>query len=83
MSIDILKHRVDVTILHDDEATNALDPVDPATLDGKTELEPIVDRDLDAFADFYVRKLANGSLGGYERAAIKTYIYWKTHPELK
>lgn len=53
------------------------------SLDGKTELEPVVDRDLDAFAEFYGRVLKNGRLSPFERAAIKTYLYWKTHPEKK
>lgn len=52
-------------------------------LDGKTELEPIVDRDIAAFAEFYAKTLANGNLTKYEAAAIKTYIHWKTHPEKK
>lgn len=63
-------------------AKNSLE-VDVADLDGKTELEPVVDRDLDKFAEFYARTLNNGPLSGFERAAIKTYLYWKTHPEKK
>lgn len=57
--------------------------MDPETLDGKTELEPVVDRDLDTFAKFWTGPLANGPLSKFERAAIKTYIHWKTHPEKK
>lgn len=57
--------------------------MDPEALDGKTELEPVVDRDLDAFAKFYTGALANGALSPFERSAIKTYIHWKTHPEKK
>lgn len=58
------------------------DPVDSKDLDGKTELEPVVDADLNAFAEFYDKQLHN-TLSKFERAAIKTYLYWKTHPEKK
>ena len=54
----------------------------PSTLDGKTELEPIVDRDLDAFSKFYSEKLRD-RLSKFEMAAIKTYLYWKTPPEIQ
>ena len=77
MAVDITKLSVEVCIIHDE------DPVDPEALDGKTELEPVVDRDLDAFAKFYTGALANGALSPFERSAIKTYIHWKTHPEKK
>lgn len=50
-------------------------------LDGKTVLEPVVDADLDRFAKFYAEKLGNGNLSKFERAVIKTYLWWKTHPE--
>jgi hypothetical protein len=52
-------------------------------LDGKTELEPVVDRDLDAFSKFYETALKNGPLSRFERAAIKTYLHWKLHPPVK
>jgi type II secretory pathway predicted ATPase ExeA len=52
-------------------------------LDGKTELEPVVDRDLNAFSEFYRTKLNNTDLSPYERAAIKTYLHWKLHPPVK
>ena len=82
MAKDPTKYLVEVDIVYDDDV-EGLDSIDVETLDGKTELEPIVDRDLDAFAEFYARVLGNGSLSGYERAAIKTYLHWKTHPEKK
>lgn len=75
---DLSKLSVEVCIITE-EALDA-DPVDPATLDGKTELEPVVDADLDQFAKYYAKTLGNGNLSPFERAAIKTYIYWKTHP---
>ena len=50
-------------------------------LDGGTELEPVVDRDLDRFAEFYTRVLHNNTLSKFERAAIKTYLHWKLHPQ--
>lgn len=46
-------------------------------LDGKSELEPVVDDDLNQFAKFYSEELANGNLSKFERAAIKTYLAWK------
>ena len=49
-------------------------------LDGKTELEPIVDRDLEAFSEFYRTTLNNTNLSAYEKAAIKTYLHWKLLP---
>lgn len=52
-------------------------------LDGKTELEPVVDRDLDAFDEFYRTKLSNTGMTRFERAAIKTYLHWKLHPPVK
>lgn len=52
-------------------------------LDGKTELEPVVDRDLDAFDEFYRTKLSNTGMTRFERAAIKTYLHWKLHPPQK
>ena len=73
---------VEVNIVYDDDV-EGLDAVDVEKLDGRTELEPTVDRDIDAFAEFYGRVLGNGNLSGYERAAIKTYLHWKTHPEKK
>ena len=81
MSVDITKLHVEVCIITE-EFLDA-DPINPDDLDGKTELEPVVDRDLDEFAKFYTGALANGALSPFERAAIKTYIHWKTHPEKK
>jgi hypothetical protein len=42
------------------------------------ELEKIVDRDLDSFRDFYKQHLGN-EFSKFERAAIKSYLWWKTH----
>ena len=44
------------------------------------ELEKIVDEDLLKFADFYKKALGNDILSQFEKAAIKTYLWWKTHP---
>ena len=44
-----------------------------------TELEKIVDADLVNFADFYKKTLKNEVFTNFEKAAIKTYIWWKTH----
>jgi len=44
------------------------------------ELEKIVDEDLLKFADFYKKTLGNDILSQFEKAAIKTYLWWKTHP---
>ena len=46
-------------------------------LDSKSELEPVVDADLNQFSKFYSEELANGNLSNFERAAIKTYLAWK------
>lgn len=82
---DITKLKLEVQVTSFDIDLNQHDyyeKVDISTLDGKTELEPVVDRDLDAFAKFYETKLKD-RLSPFERAAIKTYLYWKTHPETK
>lgn len=44
------------------------------------ELEKIVDEDLRQFATFYKKVLGNEILSPFEKAAIKTYLWWKTHP---
>lgn len=54
-----------------------VDEVD-VTVEGK-ELEAIVDRDLEAFSDFFCRGLGNSSLTGPEKAIVKTWLYWKLH----
>lgn len=54
--------------------------VQTSGLDGKTELEPIVDADIAKFDVFYQRALSNTKLTNYERAAIKTYLHWKLLP---
>lgn len=43
-------------------------------------LELLVNEDLAGFEQFFMG-LGNDSLAGPEAAAIKTYIWWKTHPE--
>lgn len=42
----------------------------------------MVDADLAKFEEFYNKKLKD-SLSKFEKAAIKTYLYWKTHPEIQ
>jgi hypothetical protein len=49
-------------------------------LPGK-ELEQVVDDDLTKFQEYYCGELENDSLSPPEAAAIKTYLWWKTHPE--
>jgi hypothetical protein len=84
MAVDITKCEVHVTVWENENPVPGRSKIVQAhLLDGKTELEPVVDRDLDEFAKFYTRTLKNGPLSPFERAAIKTYIYWKTHPETK
>jgi len=53
--------------------------IEAGGLDGK-ELEAVVNNDLQRFEVFFTT-LGNDGLNGYERAAIKTYLYWKTHGE--
>jgi hypothetical protein len=48
------------------------------SLSGK-DLESIVDEDLKNFAQFYIKTLGNSKLSDYEKAVIKTFIWWKTH----
>lgn len=66
--------------IYDENDTSYDQSVSVKELDGKTELEPIVDADLKKFEEFYDKRLKN-TLSKFERAAIKTYLYWKTHPE--
>ena len=84
MAVDITKCEVQVSVWENENPIPGRSKIVQAHLiDGKTELEPIVDRDLDEFARFYTGALANGALSPFERSAIKTYIHWKTHPEKK
>lgn len=49
-----------------------------------TELEKLVDADLRRFNSFFKKHLNNADgMSGYERAAIKTFLWWKTHPQEK
>lgn len=73
---DITKRSLAVGVVFKDEDGELWDE-DADLFDGKTELEPIVDRDLNAFDKFYSETLANNSLSKFERAAIKTYLAWK------
>lgn len=50
--------------------------------DGKA-LEKEVDADLDAFNAWFQEHLKDGPLDNLERAAIKTYLWWKTHDGAK
>ena len=43
------------------------------------DLERVVDADLKQFARYYRKVLGNTTLSDFERAAIKTYLWWKTH----
>lgn len=76
MSVDVYIYEHEQ---HDSGSTSKVVQVD--TLDGKRELEPVVDADLNRFDEFYSKVLSNGSLSRFERAAIKTYIRWKLIPE--
>ena len=47
------------------------------------QLEAYVDEDITEFEKFMMAKVDNsGPLSKPEKAIIKTYLYWKTHPEL-
>ena len=46
-----------------------------------SDLEKVVNADLEAFQSFFTTQVDNGSLTGPEAAIIKTYLWWKTHPE--
>lgn len=44
-----------------------------------TELEYLVDEDLNSFEEFMLRQVdKSGGLSKPERAIIKTYLWWKT-----
>ena len=46
-------------------------------------LEEEVDADIAAFEKFMMTRVdTSGPLSKPEKAIIKTYLYWKTHPEL-
>jgi len=77
---DITKLEVHVTIWEREPELDRSKIVQVDSLDGKTELEPLVDTDLAKFSEFYEKKLKD-RLSKFELAAIKTYLYWKTHPE--
>lgn len=44
------------------------------------ELEKEVDADIAEFEEYFCKKLKNSSLAAPEKAILKTYLYWKTHP---
>lgn len=56
----------------EDEIVVAVDHI------AEEDLEKAVDADIDAFEKFFV-SLGNDPLARPERAAIKTYLYYKTH----
>ncbi len=71
----------EVRVYDDDfRAKNSLE-LDVADLDGKTELEPLVDRELNAFSKFCETTLKSGPVTPFERSILKTYLWWKTHPQ--
>lgn len=75
------KLSLDVYVYGRDDSNPALSKlVQVKDLDGK-ELEHLVDQDIRKFSEFYEKTLKNGPLSPFEAAAIKTYMYWKTHPE--
>lgn len=55
-----------------------LDTDELEEMEGK-QFERIVDVDLQAFNEFYA-KLDNGGLVGPEVALLKTYLWYKAHP---
>lgn len=48
---------------------------------GNVDPEAIIDEDIDKFDQWFQQKLDNEPLVRSERAIIKTYIHWKTHPK--
>jgi len=44
-----------------------------------TNLEHVVDEDIEAFAKYFCKELKNDTLSRPERAILKTYLWWKTH----
>lgn len=45
------------------------------------ELEEVVEADIKKFEKFFCEKLDNPKLSGPEVAIIKTYLWFKLHPE--
>ena len=43
-------------------------------------LEQVVDADIAEFEEYFCKMLKNSSLAAPEKAILKTYLYWKTHP---
>ena len=72
--------RMEIMLPGDEASENLVGVEIGEALEG-AELEKVVDADLDRFAKFYRERLGNATLSGYERAAIKTFLWWKTHPE--
>lgn len=63
-----------VTVNRTDEAPGDAEP--------NQLLEAAVDADIVAFGEYFQRELKNDEpLSKSERAIIKTYLWWKTHPE--
>lgn len=44
-------------------------------------LEAIVEEDLKSFDAFFQGKVDNSPLRQEEKALLKTYLWWKTHPQ--
>jgi hypothetical protein len=71
---------IEVTVITKEGLSFPKDKEAEENLTGE-ELEKIVNADLDGFSEFFCKRLNNDSLSGPERAVIKTYLWWKTHPE--
>lgn len=52
------------------------------SLDEGETLEQAVNKDIAEFQEFFVERVDNsGGLSGPEVAILKTWLWWKTHPE--
>lgn len=78
-SMTELKRGIHVTV--------CMDPTHTVTENGVLErveeaptLEQVVDADIAEFEEYFCKMLKNSSLAAPEKAILKTYLYWKTHP---
>lgn len=63
-----------VSVVEGDEATEQV-------IEEPKALEAAVDVDLAAFDQYFQKVLLNDPLSPSEKAVLKTYLWWKTHPE--
>ncbi len=64
----------------DQGGTRILESAEELSKRSGEDLESLVDEELEAFQAFMLAKVDAGRLIPVEKTIIKTYLWWKTHP---